>query len=81
MVVKILFFATFKEKAGIRETALEVEEGTTVLALKERLAQEFPGLSGGLKSALVSINREFAFDEDQITAGAEVAIFPPVSGG
>lgn len=81
MKVKVLFFATFKDRAGTKETALEIEEGQTVAGLKQRLAQEFPGLAQGMKSALVAINREFAFEEDVIAAGAEVAIFPPVSGG
>jgi molybdopterin synthase catalytic subunit len=31
--------------------------------------------------ALVSVNREYAFDGDIIPSGAELALFPPVSGG
>jgi molybdopterin synthase catalytic subunit len=30
---------------------------------------------------LVSVNREFAFDQDVLPPNAEVAVFPPVSGG
>jgi molybdopterin synthase catalytic subunit len=30
---------------------------------------------------LVAVNREYAFDDDIIPEGAEVGIFPPVSGG
>jgi molybdopterin synthase catalytic subunit len=30
---------------------------------------------------LVSVNKEYGFDEDIIPDGAEVALFPPVSGG
>jgi len=82
MKVRILFFATFKDRAGVKETTLEIVEGvTTVSELKQSLAREFPGLAAGLNSALVSVNREFAFDEEAIPAEAEVAIFPPVSGG
>jgi molybdopterin synthase catalytic subunit len=49
--------------------------------LKQRLGQSFPGLAPALETSLVSINHEFAFDEDPVPEGAEVALFPPVSGG
>jgi len=38
-------------------------------------------LQEALDSALVAVNHEFAFDEEIIPAGAEIALFPPVSGG
>jgi molybdopterin converting factor small subunit len=34
-----------------------------------------------MDTVVVSINREFAFDESLVPAGSEVAMFPPVSGG
>jgi molybdopterin synthase catalytic subunit len=49
--------------------------------LRSFLGQRFPALAPLLGTALASINREFAFDEDPIPLGAEVAFFPPVSGG
>jgi molybdopterin converting factor small subunit len=30
---------------------------------------------------LISINQEYVFDEVVIPPGAEIALFPPVSGG
>ena len=79
--IKVLFFATLKERAGIREATIEVEPFTQVQDLRSLLSQRFPALAPLLGTALASINREFAFDEDRIPAGAEVAFFPPVSGG
>ncbi|HEY4717695.1 MAG TPA: molybdenum cofactor biosynthesis protein MoaE, partial [Anaerolineales bacterium] len=32
-------------------------------------------------SMLVAVNQQYAFDRDVIPAGAEIALFPPVSGG
>ncbi len=81
MQIKILFFATLKDRAGLKETHLDLGQGATVLEMKKRLVDEFAGLAGALDSALVSVNREFAFEEDIVPDGAEVAIFPPVSGG
>jgi len=79
--VTILFFATLKDRAGVPKTRLELPEGARVADLKAQLLKEHPGLAPALDSTLVSINREFAFDEDMVPDGAEVALFPPVSGG
>lgn len=79
--ITVLFFATFKERAGIKQAMLELPDEARVRDLKEHLRAGFPGLAGVLGAALVSINKEFAFDEDIIPDGAEAAVFPPVSGG
>jgi molybdopterin converting factor small subunit len=34
-----------------------------------------------MKSVLTTIDREYAFDEAVIPSSAEIAMFPPVSGG
>jgi molybdopterin synthase catalytic subunit len=34
-----------------------------------------------METTLISVNKEYGFDEDVIPEGAEVALFPPVSGG
>jgi molybdopterin converting factor small subunit len=34
-----------------------------------------------MESTLISVNKEVAFDDEVIPSGAEVALFPPVSGG
>ena len=79
--VTILFFATLKERAGTGSLSLELPPGTRVEDLKTMLKKQFPALAPTLTSTLTSINRNFAFDEDVIPPGAEVAFFPPVSGG
>ena len=79
--VKLLFFATLRERAGTKAMELDVPADLTVKGLKDRLAMEYPQLSESLRSVLVTINREYAFDEAVIPLDAEVALFPPVSGG
>lgn len=79
--VKVLFFATLKERAGVREKVIELPEVAHIRDLKAVLGQQDPGLAPLINTALASIDREFAFDDDLIPAGAEVAFFPPVSGG
>ncbi len=77
----VLFFANFKELAGARQVALDLPAGASVRELKDRLSALYPALKPALPSALVSINREFAFEQDILPAEAEIALFPPVSGG
>ena len=79
--IKLLFFATLRDKMGMRSTDYEVPAGTTVNGLKVLLEAQFEELGPTLATAVMSINREFAFDLDEIPDGAEIAIFPPVSGG
>lgn len=79
--VSVLFFATLRERAGTKQVFLDLPEDARVQDLKETLKQEFPALVPALDSALVAVNRQYAFNEDPLPAGAEVGVFPPVSGG
>jgi molybdopterin converting factor subunit 1 len=81
MKVQVLFFATLRERAGGRAFELEIPDGADVARLKEALVERFPNLASNRGTMLVAVNRDFAFDDRLIPAGAEVAIFPPVSGG
>ena len=79
--IRLLFFATLKERAGLANTELELPETATVMDLKAQVAQLYPAVGPLLAHSLVSVNQNYAFDEDRIPEHAEVALFPPVSGG
>lgn len=79
--LRLLFFATLKEKAGTSQVDLQLPDGSDVAALKQLLVERYPQMAGNIQSAIASINQEFAFDEDVIPDHAEVGLFPPVSGG
>jgi len=82
MQITILFFATFRDQAKTKKEVIDIPEGCTVIRLlQEILTEKYPDLIIHTPSTLVSINREFAGFQDIIPEGAEVAIFPPVSGG
>jgi molybdopterin converting factor subunit 1 len=80
-MAKILFFATLKERAGTRQLDLPLAPETRIRDLKALLANRLPALRPNLASALIAVNHEYAFDDDVIPTDAEIAIFPPVSGG
>ena len=79
--VKLLFFATIRERMGMKSLDLEIPTDLTIQELKEKLSGDHPHLKESLKSVLVTINREYAFNEAVIPPNAEIGMFPPVSGG
>jgi len=81
MKIEVLFFATLRDKVGSKSVTVELDEHRRVSDLKHNLAVLYPALIPHLPIALVAINHAFAADDDIIPEGAEVALFPPVSGG
>lgn len=49
--------------------------------LRARVAANYPAVEPLINHALVAVNQNYAFNEDTIPENAEVALFPPVSGG
>lgn len=81
MKIHLLFFAKLKDLASPSPIELEVEEGSTIRDLRAIIVNQFPLLSPAMNHVIFAINQQFAFDQDVLPADAEVAIFPPVSGG
>lgn len=79
--VSILFFATLRDLTGTRSTEMELVQGATVSDLKKAMIERYPSLERAMDTSIISINHEFAMDEDPVPDGAEIAAFPPVSGG
>lgn len=81
VMVKVLFFATLKDKSGTRQAEFDLPAGTTIAQLKSLTAERFPALQDALDHCLASVNHHYTADDSEIPAEAEVAFFPPVSGG
>ncbi len=81
MQISVLFFAHLKERAGASRLEVDLPDGASVADLKTHLGQRIPALQPALATVIVSVEQQFAFDPDPIPPGAEVALFPPVSGG
>lgn len=81
MRVRVLFFATLRERFGARERQLDLEDGATVDDLRADLARQKPEAETALSAAVASVNREFSPPGTSLHEGDEVAFFPPVSGG
>lgn len=81
MRITVLFFAHLREAISLDRVKLDIEPGATIRELKKILLDEYPTLQAILDRSITSINHEFAQEDDVIPAYAEVAFFPPVSGG
>jgi molybdopterin converting factor subunit 1 len=82
-MVKIRFFAVLKKIVGKEEVVLEVEKGTTLEQLLNRLERDLPPLQQVMKEGkvLISVNQEVVPKECLIQSGDEVAFLPPFAGG
>ena len=79
--VTALFFANLRDLMGVKSVELQIPLETNVADLKMLLIEKYPALAGLMNHALVSMNHEYVFDETIILESAEIALFPPVSGG
>lgn len=80
-MVKVLLFGAAADRAGTRETELEVAGRATLGELWPLLADRHPGLSPMRDTLAFAVNGEYARMEDGVSPGDEVAVLPPVSGG
>ncbi len=85
MKVKVLFFAQFREQLGCSELAVELPQSACVADLCGLLADKGENwhrlFSQPDLSLQVAINQTMGAFSSQLNDGAEVAFFPPVTGG
>jgi len=81
MKLDVKLFATLRERAGTDSISVDISDSATVGQLTAQIAEKYPALQEVVERSLVAVNQEFAFPDETISVGDEVAIFPPVSGG
>ena len=81
MKILVKFFAIFRDKTGKSQIECNFNRKMTTRDLKIYLEEQFPSIREYMPNVVTAINFEFASDNDEIPDGAEIAIFPPVSGG
>ncbi|MGQ9680106.1 MAG: molybdopterin converting factor subunit 1 [Candidatus Bathyarchaeia archaeon] len=81
MRVRVLYFAYYKELAGVSEEELHLENGSTVEDFLEVIRRIHRSLEGEDKRMIVAVNNEYVRGENKLYDGDLIALFPPVSGG
>ena len=78
----VLFFATARDATGEARLALEGAAGTSLGQVVERLGREFGAqLTAVLPFCAIWVNGRPSDMSTVLSAGDEVAVLPPVSGG
>ena len=81
MHITVKLFALLREKAGTDTIHLQVPENATVSQALEALQQQHPILEPYFTTVRLSLRMEFVEADTVLSAGDEVALIPPVSGG
>ncbi|MFQ5896255.1 MAG: molybdopterin converting factor subunit 1 [Nitrospinota bacterium] len=81
MRLRVKCFAWVREATGAEEIEVELPAGSTVAALRRQLVEAYPALAERMGALAVSLNLEFAREEDPVGPSDEVALIPPISGG
>ena len=84
MIVALRLFAAARESAGRGSDEFDVRDGTTLSELLEQATRRYGDeFSAVLRTARVWVNTEepTAGAATVLSAGDEVAVLPPVSGG
>jgi MoaE-MoaD fusion protein len=81
MKVRVLLFASLRERAGVGELTIDnLPDGSTLEGLKAHLSGSHPEL-GPLDHVAGVLAEEYVPDSTLLQEGQEVALLPPVSGG
>lgn len=81
MNVRVRLFAAARDAAGCDVVEVHVSESATIADLRRVLAEAYPALSSWCPHLLFAQECRYASDATPIAATAEIAAFPPVSGG
>lgn len=85
MKLQVLYFAALRERIGHASEALEVPaDVATVGELRTWLAargEPWGSAFDQTRRLRAAVNQAMAHDDTSLTDGAEVAFFPPVTGG
>ena len=81
MTLVVRLFARCRDLAGADRVTIDVGEKVQLRDVRTALARQFPALAGFLPRCAMAVNDQFANDDVELTAGSEVAVIPPVSGG
>ncbi len=83
MKVQVRYFASIREALGDGES-IDMHQGATVREVRDQLIASSPGHAIALargKSLRCALNQSLCDESEVIIADAELAFFPPVTGG
>ena len=80
-LLSIKLFASIRQAMNSNEIKINIDNGITILQMKEIIFETFPNLKKLNIPFFVAVNHKYSKDSDVIDANDEIALFPHVSGG
>jgi molybdopterin converting factor subunit 1 len=80
MQIGVLLFASYADALGTRSLNVTLPSGARVRDALEYV-RALPGAERLPPAPLIAVNQEYAPLEQELAAGDEVALIPPVAGG
>jgi molybdopterin converting factor small subunit len=81
MRIEVHFYSYCKELTGCPAVSENLEPGSRIADLLQKLFVRFPKLLPAQKSLLVAVGVDYQGADYVLTDGDEVSLFPPVQGG
>ena len=79
--ITVKLFAAYQDAYGLPELPLELNPGTTVAEVGDRVRAPYPELAPLGPITRYGINLEFVAADQLVEDGDVVVLIPPVSGG
>ena len=79
--LSIKLFASIRQVMNSDEIKINIDNGITVLQMKQIIFETFPNLKKLNIPFFIAINHKYSKDSDVIDTNDEIALFPHVSGG
>ena len=82
-MLKLLFFAKYRELLGIDTMDFPINKALTIKQLVKQLSEKNATWQSVFSQTnlMVAVNQNMSNFDTHVTSGDEVAFFPPVSGG
>ena len=81
MKVKVLYFASLKDRVKKDYDKINLKENSTIKDLKSELIKIYPDLEEILNNCMIAKNEEYVEEKEYLNDNDVVAFIPPVGGG
>ena len=81
MKIKVLYFASLKDKLRKNSEELNIKENSSIKDLKELIIKKYPEVKELLEKCMVALNENYVNDEVILKDNDTIAFIPPVGGG
>ena len=75
MIITVQFWSYFADYTGCKKTEIEIENGTTLAKLHERLCEQFPKLAEAKNSTLKAVGVNYQDDDFMLVTAMRYPFF------